>query len=309
MTRAVLRIISTLALAGTALAAISCRKAEKPAAPIAPPPPPQVEAPAPAQEFNDTVLQEKYEEAWSQHLTSFQPPSTGSLMYVRLNDGSFVGGTVQKLSDTNLVLKDGRTVVEVPRDRIAPEDLANVYLSPFAQAFSLESVTSLPGTTSPVVSLRYSLTDYPEPRIGPGPRFQLAENVNIDKGTTLLVMEERAFWMRVRPQQQPQAEPFWINRFTTIPAPGMPAEDASTVVAGLLESGYLAGLNIEKNEALVPRAAWAGTDTAVQEGITRVLAGHCARLRGSGVEWIEIKDVETGRKLGRYSQAQGFRAQ
>lgn len=265
--------------------------------------------PQPGIEFSDTALQLTYEAAWQQHVEWFQSPPTGTLMCVRLNDGSFAGGTVQRWTETNIVLKDGRVVQDVPRDRIAEDALPELYLLPFVQKYALESVTTFPATTSPAARLRYSLTDYPEPRVGPGPRYRLAEGVRFDKGTTLEVIEERGLWVRVRPQMAPQSEPFWVNRFTTIPTPDMPREDAAGTVARMLESGFLAGLNVAQSEALVPRLAWVGTDTAVQEGIARLLASHVAQLNKRNVQWIEIKDAENGRRLARYSEAQGFRTQ
>lgn len=304
------RTLASTFLAGALLVAISlsCRKAEPPPPAAAPAKPAIQESLKPGLEFTDAGLQRQYEAAWRQHIEWYQSPPTGTLMYVRLNDGSFVGGTVQRWSDTNLVLKDGRVVRDIARDDLAPEVLPDVYLAPFLQKYALDTVTALPATSTSAVRLRYSLTDYPEPRVGPGPRYRLAEGVSIDKGTTLEVLEERGLWIRVRPQHGNDAA-FWVNRFTTIPAPGMPPEDAGPILAQLLETGYLAGFNVERNEALVPKQAWIGTDTSVQEGMARVLAAHVTRLRTGSVDWIEIKDVENGRRLARYSQAQGYRAQ
>lgn len=295
-------------LAALALLA-SCKKPEPPP----PPPPPPVELPKPGQEFSDPDLQRRYEATWNLLLDGFSPPATGSLLFVRLNDSSFAGGTVQHWTDEGLTLKDGRLVQEVRRQDVAEDMRSELFLREFLQKYAMMELMALPAAPPPatggVARIRYSLTDYPEPRVGPGPRYRLAEDVAFNKGTTLVVLEERNGWLRVRPQKQPDATPFWINQFTTIPAPNAPPEDYSGVIAALLESGYLAGFAPMQNTALVPKRAWAGTDSAIREGISRVLAAQSSRLRGATVEWVEIKDVETGHRLARYSQAQGYRDQ
>lgn len=299
--------LAFLLAASLALASVSCRKREAPG----PPPPPAPDAPKPAQAFADPELQRQYEAVWTANAELFQAPSTGSLLYVQRTDGSFLGGTVTRWSDTNLVLRQGKRLVDLGRADIAPASLPEIYLKDFADAYARRDVERgpAPATTARVARTRYSLTDAIEPRTGPGARYRRIDNLDIPKGSTLLVLEERHGWLRVKTRAMTDEQSFWVNQFTTIPTPDAPEEDLTQVISGLLESQFLAGFDPAQNQAMVPREAWIGTDPAVQEGISRVLAAHSRRIRGSGVDWVEIKDVENGRRLARYSQAQGFRPQ
>lgn len=291
--------------------ALSCRKREPPP----PPPPPAPEAPKPGQAFDDPDQQQRYEAAWAEHIELFQPPSTGSLLYVQRADGSFVGGSVARWTATNIVLRQGKRLVDVNRTDLAPSSLPDLYLKEFVETFARDDVlrseqpAAKGGDTVAVARTRYSLTDAIEPRAGPGNRYRRIENLDVPKGSTLVVLEERNGWLRVQPRNSRDAQPFWVNQFTTIPTPDAPPEDLTKVISDLLGSQFLAGFDPAQNQALVPREAWLGTDPAIQEGISRVLAAHSRRIRGSGVDWVEIKDVENGRRLARYSQAQGYRPQ
>jgi hypothetical protein len=76
----------------------------------------------------------------------------------------------------------------------------------------------------------------------------------------------------------------------------------------LLENGVLARINPEQGEAFVNQEAWAGTEPAVQEGISRLLAAHCSQVKKSSVVWVDIKGDQNNQRLARYSRAQGFRS-
>ncbi len=284
----------------------SCKKPEPP-----PPPPPVDTTPKPGPEYTDSAIQAEYESAWRRFFTLFDPPAVGENLLIIRRDGSRAGGEVKAYSASGVVLRDGTTDIEIKREEMAPESLPEVFADAFARQQAIaeveESLTfRLQREALPLIgSLRFMLSDTTVPRGGPGDRFKRLLIDGVNRGTLLEVKEQKGLWIRVQPRAG--GESFWVPLLATRPAPNSPTEDYTALITKLMAIGFLAGYKAAESEATLHRATWVGSDPGVREGLARMLAAHSAATRKTNTEWIEIKDVETGRRLGRYSQAQGFR--
>lgn len=265
-------------------------------------------------EYSDPALQSDYETAWRRYYPEFESPEVGEYMWIKCSDGSYAGGEVKSWSTSQLVLKDGTNEVAVARNEISEESLPAVFADAFARQEALaeveESLTFRLDKNSAaalVGTVRYSISDNFIPRSGPGDRFQRIDVPEFNRGTTLDVQEQKGFWIRVKPRGG--GETFWINQLATRPIPNSAPEDNTALITQLLDKGLLAAYDPQQSMARIARGIWAGTHPAIREGLSRLLAENSAQVRKSTTEWIEIKDSETGRRLARYSQAQGFRSQ
>lgn len=75
----------------------------------------------------------------------------------------------------------------------------------------------------------------------------------------------------------------------------------------LLDTGLLKRIDAKMNEAFVDPAIWHATDFKTKEGIGAVLAFYCGRVKGTGLNWVTIRDNRSGKNLAKYSEAWGFK--
>lgn len=287
---------------------VSCtKKTEAPPAAPAPPPPVVEVKPAPQKEFSDPAQQAGYESEFHRLVDDFNPPATGTLQAVRLSDGSFIGGALSKLNPTGIVLKVGKQEYVASRDDIDPAFQADLYRDAFARHYGISEIQYAASTNLPSTPTRYALKDSLDTYTGPGPRFPRRDDLLIPKGVRLDVKQRRGRWIEVTAPTVKPGVSFWTDFFQTIPLNDDPNADLSPYLLLLLEHGLLVRINPEQGEAFVSQEAWAGTEPAVQEGISRLLAAHCAQIKKSGVVWVDIKGDQNNQRLARYSRAQGFR--
>lgn len=289
---------------------IGCKKPEPPppAAPVEKPPEPGIEYTAPSK-------QAEYETAWRRYINQFEAPAVGDYLWVKLNDGTYVGGEVKSWSSSEFVLRDGTNDYPVTRAQIAKDSRARAFADAFARAEALAEIEEAmtfridkPTGAAPMVgSLRYTLSDDITAHSGPASRFRKADAPVPTRGTVVQVLEQRGVWIRVEPQGS--SDTYWINGLATRPTPTSPAEDYTELIKRMLNDGLLTDYNEQQSSALVHRGIWVGSSPGVREGLCRLLAEHSAHARKSTTEWIEVKDSDSGRRLARYSQAQGYRGQ
>ncbi len=279
-----------------------------------PPPPPPPPAPKPGLEYTDRALQDAYETAWHERYREFEAPELGEYVWVRRADGAFSGGEVKAWGPDEVVLKDGTNEAVLNRPGVAPDSRAELFADDFARGEAIREVEAarrgvwqFQARNLLVGTARYCVSDGIPLRSGPANRFAKVTVPEFGRGDALEVLEERGAWIRVRPRGK-EAE-FWVNKLATRPMPGASPEDYSTWIAELMETGFIAAYAPEQSEARIPRGIWAGLHPGIREGLSRMLASHSKQVRKASVEWIEIKDAEGGRRMARYSQAQGFRAQ
>lgn len=287
----------------------SCRKSEPP-----PPPAPVEKPPEPGAEYSDPSLQSEYETAWRRYLNQYEAPEVGEYIWVRRNDGAYAGGEVKTVTSSTLTLRDGTNELSVARTEVTPETLANVWADAFARKEALAEVEASksfhlnPSEKTPLVgTTRYSVSDNIIPRSGPANRFAREKVPDLDRGTVLEVLEQRGIWIRVKPQGREDS--FWVNALATRPVPTEPYIDATPLITALMQRGILTDYDPAQSIAYIPRGVWIGSHPGIREGLSRLLAENSAHARNSKIEWLEVKDSDSNRRLARYSQSQGFRQQ
>lgn len=102
------------------------------------------------------------------------------------------------------------------------------------------------------------------------------------------------------------------------PTPGAPAAVAAPVsradcpaaaqsVKDLSRLGFISKMNAPLNEALIDGEAWRTIDIDKKEAIGRALAIHCGCVKGSGLNWVDLRDRKSGKALAKYSESWGFK--
>ncbi len=304
----VLRTRILTASAGFLLSIAGCAKKQETPPTATPPPPVVVPAPEPGKEFADPAQQSNYEGEFHKLLGDFVPPSTGTLFAARLVDGTFIGGALAKLNPTGIVLKIGKQEFVANRSDLDPVSQADLYKDEFAKQYAKAEIMAALATNIATVPTRYALKETLDTLSGPGPRYPAVADLSVPKGARVDVVQRRGRWLQATAPTVKPGVLFWTDIFQTIPLQDDPRADHTPFLLLLLEHGILARINAENSEVYVNEEAWAGTETAVQEGISRLLAAHCAQLKSSGVVLVEIKGDQNNQRLARYSRAQGFRS-
>jgi hypothetical protein len=74
----------------------------------------------------------------------------------------------------------------------------------------------------------------------------------------------------------------------------------------LIESGLVEKINPQLNEVFVNPIIWENLKYEAKKDFAGFLAVYCGRKKGSGVNWVDIKDSYTGKKLAKCSDL-GFK--
>jgi len=77
-------------------------------------------------------------------------------------------------------------------------------------------------------------------------------------------------------------------------------------VQQLRDLKLLKKIHHEYNEAFIDPVIWAGLDYQTKENIGRILAFYCGRKKETNLNWVDIKDNYSGKKLAKYSENWGF---
>jgi len=73
------------------------------------------------------------------------------------------------------------------------------------------------------------------------------------------------------------------------------------------DTGLLTNINPELNEAYVDPIIWSGLDYQTKENVGKIMAFYCGRKKGTNLNWVDIKDNYSGKRLAKYSATFGFK--
>jgi len=85
----------------------------------------------------------------------------------------------------------------------------------------------------------------------------------------------------------------------------MPAQDENIKI--LMDNGLLERINPQMNEAFINPAIWLRLDYQTKENVSRTMAFYCGQKKGTDLNWVDIKDYQSGKKLAKYSEVLGFK--
>jgi hypothetical protein len=88
-----------------------------------------------------------------------------------------------------------------------------------------------------------------------------------------------------------------------------PSPEEEKMMAGMLETKLVDRINPELNEAFVNPITWATMKYQDKEKVSWFLAVYCGKKKGTGLNWVDIKDMYSGKKLAKYSEAWGFKTE
>ena len=144
-------------------------------------------------------------------------------------------------------------------------------------------------------------------RGGPGTNYPKVEGGPLVKGEKLYVLEERNGWIRFRVTPKDVGWSGWAKEDLTVPSGHGESAQKRGPIQDLKASGLLVKINPRFNEAYVDPAIWHALDYQTKKNIGRVMAFYCGREKGTNLNWVDIKDRYTGRKLAKYSESWGFK--
>lgn len=293
------------------LAASGCsRKQEKPperqAAPLLPEP---SREPQPGIEFFDAAKQQRYEKHFRSFLRVFEPPQPGSVTWVELWDGRHISGRIDQMGNDLIALAtaDGRREVRIAD--MAMGSRTRLFAGEFARNRAMGRMTgelreppAEPGGPS---GTRYAMSDDIVARIGPGHEFRRAPGAAFARGQPLAAQDEFDGWLRVGGAAGTAS--LWIPKCMTYALDDATAAAFQDDLDALRRSGLLHDIDTAQNEAGVNPEIWRGTDPVLRMGIARTIASYCAAARSNNLVFVTIRDADTQRRLGKYSQAQGWK--
>lgn len=73
------------------------------------------------------------------------------------------------------------------------------------------------------------------------------------------------------------------------------------------ETGLLLRINPQMNAAFVNSAIWQALDYQLKKDIGAAMAVYCGYKKGTNINWVEIKDYRSGKRLAKYSQSFGLK--
>lgn len=73
------------------------------------------------------------------------------------------------------------------------------------------------------------------------------------------------------------------------------------------ENGLIIKINPGLNEAFVDAEVWHLIDSQTKERTGRSMAFYCGFEKGTNLNWVDIRDSKTSKKLAKYSESWGFK--
>lgn len=144
-------------------------------------------------------------------------------------------------------------------------------------------------------------------RTGPGINFEKDPSGQLIKGEKLYVLEEKNGWVRFRVTSNDVGWSGWVKKDLTISKNQWDSNKDTNELIKLRESGLLIKINPQLNVVYVNSSIWQNLDYQTKENIGRVLAFYCGRKKGTNLNWVDIKDSYSGKKLAKYSENWGFK--
>lgn len=151
-------------------------------------------------------------------------------------------------------------------------------------------------------------------RTGPGTHYKKDESGQLFKGEKLYVLEETNNWIRFRVTPKDVGWYGWVRKDLTVSkftyeknAIKERNKSFENAIKKLKKSGLLVRINPQLNKAYVNPSLWRIIDYKEKENIGKILAFYCGLKKGTNLNWVDIKDSYSGKKLAKYSENWGFK--
>ena len=144
-------------------------------------------------------------------------------------------------------------------------------------------------------------------RIGPGTQYKKDSSGTLFKGEKLHVLEEKNGWVRFRVTPKDVGWSGWTKQSLLDIKKEDRLSDLDKGIKLIVDTGLLKKLTPQLNEAFVDPSTWNKLEFDTKEDIGRNLAFYSGREKGTNLNWVDIRDVYSGKKLAKYSESWGFK--
>ena len=158
-----------------------------------------------------------------------------------------------------------------------------------------------------VIEYRFCSENEIDIRTGPGINYSLDSSGTLVEGEKIYVFKDTLGWLKFRVTENDIGWHGWVKKDHTITEEQWENEKLTDDINKLTESGLLTKINPQLNEAFVNSVFWSSLNINIKENIGRSLAFYCGNMKGTDLNWVEIKDSKSGKKLAKYSENWGFK--
>lgn len=293
-----------------------CGQKQEPAVPPQPqaaqtPPPADPKNPEPAAEFTDADTQKQYVAHFREYLTRFAPPENGASIWLTLNDGGLVLGTVEKIEQTadgdTIFIKTAHHTAKLPSSFLNDESRSRVFLADFARRHAMARVRGQPVESGAPVEkpfVRHPMRDGIAPRAGPGTHYRRIDSVAFAHDTALTICAESGGWIEVKNESKDVHQ--WIPRFESYDMDELNPEARQRDLDVLTKTGIAMKIVPESNELHVEPGMWSTLNADERQGIARSMAAYCAATQKKTTIFLTVLDANSSSRLGKYSSSRGW---
>ncbi len=122
-----------------------------------------------------------------------------------------------------------------------------------------------------------------------------------------MFLQENNGWIKFRVTINDVGWSGWVKKYLTVLVSSARNSKNDNDINTLKESGLLINVNPQLNEAIVNLAIWDGLLYQTKEKCGSILAFYCGQKKGKNLNWVDIKDSYSGKKLAEYSESRGFK--
>jgi len=161
-------------------------------------------------------------------------------------------------------------------------------------------------TTDDVIEIRVVPKDGINIRVGPGTEFEKDASGTLVKGGKIYVISEQDNWVKFRLSKEDVGWHGWVRKDLTITIDEYNENIHDNNIASLKKQGILLSINPELNDAKVDPVVWKLLPFERKKEVGQRLAFYCGHKKGTNLNWVNINDYYSGKKLAKYSEATGF---
>ncbi|MFH0909821.1 MAG: hypothetical protein V1929_13760 [bacterium] len=274
--------------------------------------------------YDEPAWQARFEFWYLKHLNLYQPIEQGNRVRLQFKEASDVIGSFIAYTESMVEVQTEFGTTNFAPDTLTQNTRELLIASEFAFSKAKEMVDAerakdpttpptgeIPVTDEglPILEQRFAAAEGAglDIRRGPGKHYRILKDAQVQKGELIAVLEENGGWIRFLTSNS-EGKPLWawVSKFSTIPAESVDLPRQEDDIKTLTADGVILSFDPTNNVAVVDASLWTEMDFLVRQGVGRTLAFYCGNKRGTGLNWVDIKDG-SGKRIAKYSEAMGFK--
>jgi len=274
--------------------------------------------------YDEPAWQARFEFWYLKHHNLYEPILPGMTVRIQLKEASDITGSFVAYTDAAIRVQTDLGMTNVPNEQMKQVTREQLLVEDFALDKAKEIVDAeraanpdkppegeppVSADGLPVLEKRFAAAEGAglDIRCGPGKNFKQIKDVKVQKGELIAALEENHGWIRFI-TTDPEGKPMWawVSKFATIPAEGVDLPRQEEDIKVLTADGVILSFVPTNNVVVVDALLWSEMDILERQGVGRTLAFYCGNKRGTGLNWVDIKDG-SGKRIAKYSEAMGFK--